>query len=140
MSCVSFECTAQDLGTVDQQIQLMGEDSCTGTSEYHAGGTGVSCTNFGTKSNEKVYKVTLPAGVSVYIEMVPVVDFDASLWVTTACNDFNGVKCVKGADNSSPGQPEAVTITNEGSEPATYYIVADAYSGCGMFNLTITPK
>jgi len=140
MSCVSFECTAQDLGTVDRQIQLMGEDSCTGTSEYHAGGTGVSCTNFGTMSKEKVYKVTLPAGVSVYIEMVPVVDFDASLWVTTACNDFNGVKCVKGADNSSPGQPEAVTITNEGSEPATYYIVADAYSGCGNFNLTITPQ
>ena len=135
MSCVSFECTAQDLGTVTAEIQLTGEDSCTGTSEYNADGTGESCTNYHTKGNEKVYKITLPAGASVYIEMVPVVDFDASLWVTTACNDFSGAKCVEGADD-----PEEVTITNEGSAPATYYIVADAFSGCGTFNLTITPK
>ena len=135
MSCVSFECTAQDLGTVTAEIQLTGEDSCTGTSEYNADGTGESCTYYHTKGNEKVYKITLPAGASVYIEMVPVVDFDASLWVTTACNDFGGAKCVEGADD-----PEEVTITNEGSAPATYYIVADAFSGCGTFNLTITPK
>jgi hypothetical protein len=134
MSCVSFECTAQDLGTVTAEIQLMGEDSCTGTSEYNADGTGVSCTKYSTKGNEKVYKITLPAGASVLIQMEPS-GFDASLWVTTACNDISGVKCVEGADD-----PEEVTITNEGSEPATYYIVADAYRGCGMFNLTITPK
>jgi len=138
MSCVSFHCSAQDLGTVDQQIQLTGEDSCTGTNEYDAAGTGVSCTKYSTMGNEKLYRITLPARVSALIRMEPS-GFDASLWVTTRCNDFNGLKCVKGADDDV-GTPEVVTITNMSSRPATYYIVADAYSGCGTFNLTITPK
>jgi len=134
MSCVSFECTAQDLGTLNAEIRLTGEDSCTGTSEYNAGGSDINCTGYSTRGNELVYQITLPAGVSVLIRMEPS-GFDASLWVTTACNDFSGAKCVAGADD-----PEEVTITNEGARPATYYIVADAYRGCGTFNLSITPK
>jgi len=89
-------------------------------------------------SNEKVYRITLPARVSALIRMEPS-GYDASLWVTTRCNDISGLKCVKGADDYD-SDPEVVTITNMSSRPATYYIVADAYSGCGMFNLTITPK
>ncbi len=131
MTCADFECPATDLGVVTENIELTAVDSCAGTALFNAGGTGRSCTGYGSRGNEMVYRITLPAGASVRIKMTPT-GFDAALWVTTACNDLVGALCVVGADD-----PEELTLTNEGAEAATYYIVADAYRDCGTFNLLI---
>jgi len=132
ISDCAFTCPATDLGTVTKDITLTEVDSCTGTKVFDASGTGVSCTGYSSMGEEILYKITLPAGTSVKIKMEPS-GFDANLWVTTACDDFNGAKCVVGADD-----PEELILTNEGAEAMTYFIVADAFSGCGTFDLTIT--
>jgi hypothetical protein len=132
ISGCTFTCPATDLGTVTDDITLTEEDSCAGTKVFNVTGSGVSCVGFSSESEEMLYKITLPAGTSVNITMEPS-GFDANLWVTTACDDFNGAKCVAGADD-----PEELTLTNEAAVAQTYYIVADAFEGCGTFDLTIT--
>ena len=137
MGCLPFSCSARGLGSFTGTRVYSDQDSCTGTSDYNALGTGVSCTDYSTMGNEKVYVFTLLPSKSAVIRMEPK-GFDASLWVTTACNDVNGHGCVQGADNSGTGEPEEVKISNRTSIQKMYFIVADAYLGCGNFDLTIT--
>ncbi|HPL26381.1 MAG TPA: hypothetical protein PLV44_12220, partial [Myxococcota bacterium] len=131
-ACVVFECSAIDLGTFDGTRIGQTGNTCDGTSLYNAFGNGVkSCTRYTTEAKELVYKLTVPAGDAVEVHMEPT-DFDASLWVTTSCDDVLGLKCVVGSDD-----PETVVIHNDTTEDQTYYIIADAYKGCGAFTLTV---
>jgi len=91
-----------------------------------------SCTRYTSEAKELVYKLTVPARVAVEVHMELTTDFDASLWVTTSCDDVLGLKCVVGSDD-----PETVVIHNDTTEDQTYYIIADAYKGCGAFTLTV---
>jgi len=133
-ACVAFECSAIDLGTFDGTRIGQTGDTCDGTSLYNAFGNGVSsCTRYTSEAKELVYKLTVPARVAVEVHMELTTDFDASLWVTTSCDDVLGLKCVVGADD-----PETVVIHNDTTEDQTYYIIADAYEDCGAFTLTIS--
>ncbi len=137
--CISFTCNAIDLGTLTNTITLESQDTCTGQALYDAGGNGVtSCTGYGTKDTELVYKLTVQAGQVVLVDMEPSDDFDASLWVTTDCSDTLGRYCVAGVDAVVTGGHESLVFTNDTSEWMTYYIVADAYKSCGAFKLTIS--
>ncbi|HRV18850.1 MAG TPA: hypothetical protein P5317_12675, partial [Myxococcota bacterium] len=114
-ACVAFECSAIDLGTFNgTRIEQTG-DTCDGTSLYNAGGSGTwTCTRYTSEDKELVYKLTVPAGGAVKVHMEPT-DFDASLWVTTSCDDVLGLKCVVGSDD-----PETVVIHNDTTEDQTY--------------------
>jgi len=131
-ACIAFECSAIDLGAFNgTRIEQTG-NTCDGTSLYNAGGSGTwTCTRYATRDKELVYKLTVPAGDAVEVRMVPT-DFDASLWVTTRCDDVLGLKCVVGADD-----PEIVVVYNDTTEDQTYYIIADGFKDCGEFTLTV---
>ncbi|HPL25785.1 MAG TPA: hypothetical protein PLV44_09170 [Myxococcota bacterium] len=133
-----FTCKAHDLGTyTGADITLEAENSCNGTKIYNAGGAGWTCVHSGPDGYEKVYSLTLEAGASVTISMSPI-RFDASLWVTTSCDDIFGSMCVAGVDTALFGDREELVLANDGAEPQTYYIIADSLYGCGIFDLTIS--
>lgn len=135
--CV-FTCKAHDLGTyTGADITLEAENSCSGTKLYNAGGAGWNCTGGYSEGYEKVYSLTLEAGASVGVSMSPV-RFDASLWVTTSCDDIFGSMCVAGVDTALFGDREELVLANDGDESQTYYIIADSLYGCGIFDLTIS--
>ena len=133
----TYDCRAVDLGTVTEDIEITYEDSCQGTSIYDAQ-RGSNCTGYSTGGKEMVYRITLLAGNSVQIVMNGE-DLDTSLWVTTVCTDVTGELCIAGADRftKSDNQPEELSITNDGADAMSYYIVADANYGCGVFDLSI---
>ncbi|MBW2701786.1 MAG: hypothetical protein JRF33_13305 [Deltaproteobacteria bacterium] len=129
MACELFVCDAAVLTSAG----LTGQDSCDGTAIYDAGANGESsCTGYNSIGNELVYSLEVPAGNLVDIEMVNS-SFDASLWVTTSCSDLLGSSCVVGGDD-----PETVSFSNDTDAMVTYYVIADAYSGCGTFDLIVT--
>ena len=133
-----FTCKAHDLGTyTGADITLEAENSCSGTKLYNAGGAGWNCTGEYSEGYEKVYSLTLEAGESVGVSMSPV-RFDASLWVTTSCDDLVGAQCVAGVERASFGGREELVLTNDGDESQTYYIIADSRYSCGEFTLTVS--
>ncbi len=108
-----------------------GLDSCSGTEQYDTG-----CTGWGAAGQELVFRLVVPAERMVEITM-DATTFDASLWVTTRCEDLTGELCVVGADDETEAA-EVVTLINYETTAQTYYVVADAYSGCGTFGLTVS--
>jgi cysteine-rich repeat protein len=132
-TCDVYTCPATALAPGATRTAV---DLCTGTELYNAGGSGTSCTGYSTTANELLYSVSVPAGQQVDVTMTGT-GFDAALWVTTSCEDLVGAFCVAGADEG-PASAETVTIINPGAAAATYYIVADSYSGCGSFNLAVS--
>jgi hypothetical protein len=129
--CVSGACGAIDLGAFSGAPIVRMGDTCSGTNLYNAAGGGTSCTGYSSSGNEVVYSLVVPAGQELQVEMVGT-GFDASLWITYFCDDYNGLGCMAGADD-----PEALVFTNPGAAD-TFYIVADAYAGCGAFTLSIS--
>ncbi|MBN2495731.1 MAG: PPC domain-containing protein [Deltaproteobacteria bacterium] len=128
-ACELFVCGAAILTTAGAS-----DDTCNGTQIYNAGNNpGGSCTGYGTSGQEIVYELAVPADMVANIGMTPN-GFDAALWATTDCADLDGLLCVEGSDS---GDPEQITITNDTGADATYYVIADGYSGCGEFELTV---
>jgi hypothetical protein len=132
-TCDAYTCPAVALAPGATRT---GVDTCTGTTVYDAGGSGTgSCTGYVTPGQEMVYSVVVPAGSQVTVT-VTAPGFDAAIWATTSCEDLIGASCVAGADATTSGA-ESVSIVNTGAEAATYYVVADAYSGCALVDIAV---
>lgn len=132
-ACEAFACPATD---VTPGATLSAQDLCAGTTEYDAAGDGSSCTGYSTTANELLYRLVVPAFTQVTITMDGTT-FDASLWVTTSCADRTGAFCVAGADDEVSAA-ETLTLANYEAADRTYYVVADSYSGCGTFSLSVS--
>ena len=128
--CEESVCDSTNLGTYSDTIVVTGQDNCSGNSFYSLPQGDSSCTGYTSGSNELVYRVTLPPGnYSVTMEER---GFDASLWVTDLCDDWDGSSCIVGADD-----PEELILSNNTNNHVTYYIIADSFNNCGPFSLTI---
>ena len=129
---------------VDCQAEILteagvsGADGCGGSQVYDAQGLqDSSCTGYDTLSFERVYSMELPAQTTATLVMTPLEEFDAALWVTTDCGDLNGALCVVGGDLSTDA-PENVVFTNNEAQPKIYFVIADSYESCGLFDLTLS--
>jgi len=127
MTCDEFTCDAVAV-TPDSSVS---GDTCTGTERYDPGALGPSCTGYSAASQELIYSLELAANTMVMVTM-SATGHDASVWATTSCADLGGAECVAGADD-----PEEMYVINYTAAAATYYIIADGYSGCGAFDLII---
>lgn len=130
-------CQATDLGTFGGTLITAQGDSCTGT--YWYGANSLACTGWPAGAEELVYSVTIPAGTTVNITQTPTggATQDTSLYVLTTCEDWLGATCVAGADDTLGGEAETLSYTNSATSDRLIYIIADSYSGCGTFDLTI---
>lgn len=132
--CELFDCQAEIL----TEAGVSGADGCSGSQVYDAKGLqDSSCTGYDTLSFERVYSLELPSQTTATVVMTPLGEFDAALWVTTDCGDLNGALCVVGGDLSTDG-PESVVFTNDGAQARVYYVIADSYESCGLFDLALT--
>ncbi len=131
--CILFDCPAVE---VFENSFVSGDSCVEGNQWFNAGGTGVSCTGWASLGYEVLFELNVPANTMVDIALLGI-NFDASLWVTTECDDFDGEHCVVGSDETLEGEIEAVTVVNDSSSDVTYFIIADAYEGCGDYELTI---
>jgi hypothetical protein len=128
MACDAYTCPAVDLAPGDTESGL---DLCSGTTQYDTG-----CTGWGAAGQELVYRLVVPAERMVEITM-DATTFDAALWVTTRCEDVTGEQCVVGADAETEAA-EVLALVNYETTAQTYYVIADSYTGCGTFDLTVT--
>ena len=81
-------------------------------------------------SPDKIY-LTQGEIFSACIAPAAGVSIDLSLWLVSDCADVNGT-CVAGDDS---GNPECVSY--EAAADGWYYLIVDAYSGCGLVDVTI---
>ena len=143
--CLPNSCQAVDLGTFDgtTTISLTDQDSCNnGTSYYSAPSGNSNCTGYSSNGSEIVYHLIVAAGETATVTITPHTGEtqDSSLWVTTDCLDFDGASCFAGADETFSGDPETTQVDNSsGSSSMVVYIIADTYSGCGIFDITVAP-
>jgi hypothetical protein len=94
----------------------------------------LSCTGFGSRGRDVVYKVYATAGDSIWIDYTPL-GFDASIYIATDCNDVTA-SCVSGAD--AVGLNEVEQLRYRFTATGTYYIFVDAFGNNAGGNYTIT--
>jgi hypothetical protein len=136
-ACAPWECAVGELGAFAGDPIYAEGDTCAGTSIFADGDT--NCTDWTAAERELLYALTVPDGASVTITMTPtgVGYVDASLYLLTDCWDFGRTGCLVGSDVSYGGGSETVTWTNDTGADLVVYIVADAYEGCGGFQLSV---
>ena len=128
---------ANDLcaGAIDlqeQSLTVFDLDLCLYANDYTPGVFGASCTGWGANGPDATYKIHLGQGESFTVCEAPTADFiDLAIYAVTDCADAQAT-CVAGDDS---GNPECISFV----APATgwYYLIVDAYSGCGMVTVTI---
>ena len=121
-------------GAIDLQEQGMAQfqvDLCEYAPDYSP--VVPSCTGYSANGNDAVYKIYLTQGeiFSACIAPAAGVSIDLSLWLVSDCADVN-CTCVAGDDS---GNPECVSY--EAAADGWYYLIVDAYSGCGLVDVTI---
>ncbi len=84
---------------------------------------------------ELVYRYTPTTTTPFKVSLKPNPYWDATLWVSTACDV---TQCVAGVDGGSSSRPESVLVSNP-IPNQTYYIFADAkdYSARGPFEIWV---
>lgn len=92
-----------------------------------------SCTGYSANGPDALYKIYLTAGETFSACIAPAggAFIDLALWLTSDCADLVNT-CVAGDDS---GNPECVVY--EAAADGWYYLVVDAYSGCGVVTVTI---
>jgi hypothetical protein len=128
---------ANDLcaGAVDLQEQSLTAfdlDLCLYADDYTPGVYGGSCTGWSANGPDATYKIHLGQGESFTVCETPTSGYiDLAIYAVTDCADAPGT-CLAGDDS---GNPECISFV----APATgwYYLIVDAYSGCGMVTVTI---
>jgi len=112
---------------------LFGEDLTEANNDYDPLSGG--CTGFPEVGPDITYSLTLMQDTpGVTIDMTNNPAFDAALYVVTDCDDVPGT-CVVGSDVCCIGAAEQVMF--DATADVTYYIIADAWTGEGTFDLTI---
>jgi spore coat protein CotH len=136
-ACEPWECTVEDLGAFAGDPIYAEGDTCVGTSIFADGDT--NCTDWTAAERELLYSLAVPDGAGITVTMTPtgVGYVDASLYLLTDCLDFGRTGCVAGSDVSYGGGPETVAWTNDTGADLDVFIVADAYEGCGGFQLSV---
>ena len=102
-------------------IDLSGT-TATACPNYSPGEKG--CTGFPADGRDVVYKLTVIAGDSLYIDYAQSAT-DASIYLVTDCSDPAGT-CVAGEDGTLVGEHE--TLSYKFTSPGTYYLVLDSFS------------
>jgi hypothetical protein len=136
-SCLPWECDFVDLGTFAGDPLYAGGDTCVGTSLFADGDS--NCTGWNAAEREILFSLVVPDGETVTITMTPTGEgyVDASLYLLVGCDDFGREGCLAGSDVSYGDGPETVVWTNETGGALVVYAVADAYEGCGHFDLGV---
>ena len=93
-------------------------------------GTGTSCTGYSAAGADVVYCVHLPVGESFEVVMTTS-GWDDSIYLITDCDNPAG-SCVAGSDL----YPDGSTFTYVAESTGIYYLIVDAYSGGGAFNIS----
>jgi hypothetical protein len=89
-----------------------------------------SCTGYTAAGADVVYCIELVAGESFEVTMTTS-GWDDSIYLITDCEDPAG-SCVAGAD----AYPDGSTFTYTAGTTGRYYLIVDAYSGGGAFNIS----
>jgi len=121
-------------GAIDLQEQSLDQfqvDLCTYVPDYTPAEP--ECTgDYPANGNDALYKIYLTAGEIFSACIAPSDGFiDLSLWLASDCGDLENT-CVAGDDS---GNPECVSY--EATADGWYFLVVDAYSGCGLVDVTI---
>ncbi len=107
-------------------------DLCDYLNDYSPGSGG--CTGYSANGPDAVYYAVLPAGGELNVTMTGN-SVDASLYLITDCGDPVG-SCVIGSDDTWSA-PNIEEFNFTGAAAGTYYLIVDAYSGCGVVDVTI---
>ncbi len=128
---------ANDLcaGAIDlqeQSLTVFELDLCLYADDYSPGVYGASCTGWGAGGSDATYKIHLGQGDSFTVCEAPTAEYiDLSLYAVTDCADAQAT-CLAGDDS---GNPECISFVAPAS--GWYYLIVDAYSGCGRVTVTI---
>jgi len=133
--CTGWTCDAFDLGVFGGTTLVSVGDSCLGRPVFDAGKAGTSCTTRATAGREDLWTVTLHPGGRAEVVLIPT-GYEAALWVSGSCDDFDGTSCIGGSDASGI---ERVTIENSEAADAIFYLVADGRSltDCGQYEIRV---
>jgi hypothetical protein len=112
------------------------------TSNYNSGLE--TCTAFEQPGQDVVYSISMVAGSSYSVNLVPEASFDASISLlgpgTPGVCNVTPVNCVAGADFGFDGDPESFMFT--AAQTGTYYIIVDSFlsgeTGSGSFSIQVT--
>lgn len=114
----------------EQGLQLFEVDLCLYNNDYSPALP--SCTGYSANGPDAVYSVALLMGETINVCEDPANGYiDLSIWLVSDCGDPENT-CVAGDDS---GNPECITYTAEAD--GMYYLMVDAYSGCGMVTVTV---
>jgi hypothetical protein len=141
-SCDALTCNSIPLGTwAGNPMSFPTENVCTGSDFYNGG----SCLPYGGSfGNELIYELTIPAGMSVHVNVASV--NDTSIYVISDCINVNGESGGVCYDEGVENDDEFLDIDNTGTSAAVYYIVIDHWtdtdplcsSGSVLFDLQLT--
>jgi len=128
---------ANDLctGAIDlqeQSLTVFDLDLCLYADDYTPGVYGDSCTGWSAQGPDATYKILLNQGDSFTVCEAPTSEYiDLAIYAVTDCAAAQAT-CLAGDDS---GNPECISFV----APATgwYYLIVDAYSGCGQVTVTI---
>lgn len=90
--------------------------------------TGGSCLGFASHGGDRVYRVSLPSGVSMSVTVIPEnLSFDPVLYAVTAaeCALATPFTCLAANDGGGAGQNETLFYTNETAGSIFVYLVVD---------------
>lgn len=116
---------------LDVMPQSFTVDLCAAVNDYSPGTYPASCTGYAATGPDVVYYAILGAGgqIDVCINGTN----DLALYLITDCGD-PVASCVDGDDT---GNPECISWTHPGTVSTTYYLIVDAYSGCGVVTVSV---
>jgi len=136
-SCAPWACGVMDLGTFAGDPLYADGNTCVGTSIFADGDT--NCTGWAAAEREILFSLEVLDGETITVTMTPTGEgyIDASLYLLVECDDFGREGCLAGSDVSYGDGPETVTYLNDTGGEQLVYVVADAYEGCGHFDLGV---
>ncbi len=145
----SEDCAADkviDLGEFSGDTITASGDTCSATAFIVQGLGRDRCTGFENPGPERVYSVSIPAGVPALIRAIPKdSNFDLSLYTIDSCQNI--APCNVGSDSSGPGGEELISIASSDSAQQIMFVVDSAFaddsepandSFCGEFDIEIT--
>ncbi len=128
----------QNVVPITMSGTLMNETTTGYDNDIATPGSPTSCGGFSNTGADKVYSVTIPAGMTLSATVTPATGFDPGIYLSTTCS-ASITMCLAGSDSGGAGTADSIMYTNSTTAAINAFLVIDRYtSGTpGDYSLTI---
>src|SRR5205085_2769326 len=107
--------------------------------EISTPGSPASCGGFSMLGADKFYSLTVPAGQTLTVNVMPATGFDPGIYLLPSCAS-TVTSCLAGADVNASGGIETFVYTNSSGASQNLILVVDRFSNSspgGSYSMTV---